>query len=70
MKRMTMERLKHEAAKEVFRNTKYNWFDMMDQTEEQDREALKMTEEESAVFWKEYFADYLEAIRAAEDASL
>ena len=63
MNTMTMERIKNEAAREVFEGTGYNWVDMLDQTAEQDRQAIRMSEDESRVFWKEYFEDLLEAVR-------
>ena len=63
MNTMTMERIKNEVAREVFAGTKYNWVDMLDQTAEQERQAIRMSEDESRAFWKEYFEDLLEAVR-------
>ena len=63
MNTMTMERIKNEVAREVFEGTGYNWVDMLDQTVEQERKAIRMSEDESRVFWKEYFEDLLEAVR-------
>ena len=63
MNTMTMERIKHEVAREVFEGTGYNWVDMLDQTAEQERQAIRMSEDESRAFWKAYFEDLLEAVR-------
>ena len=63
MNTMTMERIKNEVAREVFEGTGYNWVDMLDQTAEQERKAIRMSEDESRAFWKEYFDDLLEAVR-------
>lgn len=67
MNTMTMERIKNEVAREVFAGTKYDWVDMLDQTAEQDRQAIRMSEEDSRAFWKEYFEDLLDAVIWSDD---
>lgn len=61
--RMAMERIKHKAAQAVFEGTEYNWVDMLDQTEEADRRAMKMIPIDQENFWLGYFNDMLEAVR-------
>lgn len=61
--RMEMEKIKHSAAKAVFEDTEYNWVDMLDQTEEADRKAMKMIPIDQENFWLGYFNDVLMAMR-------
>lgn len=63
MNRMEFERIKHSAAQEVFDGTEYDWADMLDNTAEADREAMKLSEGEMKDYWLDFFKDSLSAMR-------
>lgn len=63
MNRMEFERIKHSAAQEVFDGTEYDWVDMLDNTAEADREAMKLSEDEMKDYWLDFFKDSLSAMR-------
>lgn len=63
MNRIDMERIKHSTAELIFAGTEYDWWDMLDNTEEQDRQAMEMTTKEQNIFWEKYFIGLLESMR-------
>lgn len=64
--RMEMERLKHRVAQDVFEDTEYEWTDMLDNTEEPDRKAMKMISVDQENFWYGFFNDMLNETRRAD----
>lgn len=69
MNRMDFESIKHSAAKQVFSGTEYDWTDMLDNTEEADRKAMKLDEDQMEAFWTDYFNDMLIAVRYSDSQS-
>lgn len=65
MNRMRFEEIKHSAAKEVFADTEYDWFDMLDNTADADRKAPK-DESEAKAYWLAFFKDTLSAMRYSD----
>lgn len=60
MNRMEFEAIKHDAAKRIFADGKYKWWNMLDNTEEADRLAVQRcgsNETELFKFWIVYFND-------------
>ena len=63
---MMAEEIKHEAAKEVFSGTEYNWTDMLDSTADEQRRISRLSEEKQFDEWVAYFSNMLMAYRESD----
>lgn len=63
MDRMEFEKIKHEAAHEVFDGTEYNWMDALDQTADEERFVKTLDEDMQKDYWIKFFEDTLEDLR-------
>ncbi len=63
MNRMDFESIKHDAAREVFDGTEFDWTDELDNTAEADKVAMKLPKEEMHDYWISFFSDRLIAER-------
>lgn len=66
MNRMEFEKIKHDAAKEVFENTEYDWVDMLDNTALADQTAKELPEEGMKDYWLDFFKDVLAGVRYSD----
>lgn len=68
MNRMRFEAIKHEEARKAAEGTKYDWTDLLDNTEQYEAKAKRMTEEEMHDYWKEIFEESIIALNDSEEA--
>lgn len=61
---MKLEAIKHEAARQVFGETEYNWIDMLDNTADTDRTVATLVDEDQIKdFYLAFFRDMLTEMR-------
>lgn len=65
---MEKEKIKDEAAQEIFEGTEYDWTAALDNTADADRKAYALdNSEQMREFWLDFFKDELETLRWSDE---
>lgn len=67
MNRMQFESIMFEEAKKAAEGTKYDWVDLLDNTQQYESKAKRMSEAEMHDYWKAIFTDTIAALKFSDE---